>query len=83
MVRFFGRKEKVDAGLKRTREGVFGKLLGVLSRSTITDETWQELEEALIAADGGAKLGTDILARVQERVDALRGADEGEAPSPR
>ena len=66
MVRLFGRKAKVDVGLKKTREGVFGKLLGVLSRSSITDDTWQELEEALIAADVGAKLALDILARVRE-----------------
>ena len=80
MVRLFGRKEKVDAGLRKTREGVFGKLLGVLSRSTITDDTWQELEEALIAADVGAKLAMDILARVRERCERERVKDGAAVP---
>ncbi|MSQ25520.1 MAG: signal recognition particle-docking protein FtsY [Dehalococcoidia bacterium] len=78
MVRLFGRKAKVDVGLKKTREGVFGKLLGVLSRSSITDDTWQELEEALIAADVGVKLALDILARVRERCER-EGVKDGTA----
>lgn len=80
MVRLFGRKEKVDAGLKRTREGLFGKLLGALSRSTITEGTWEELEEALIAADVGAKLAMDILDRVRGRCERERVKDGAAVP---
>ena len=51
----FRRREKVDAGLKKTRQAFFGRIAGLLSRSTVDEELWEELEEALISADAGAK----------------------------
>jgi fused signal recognition particle receptor len=52
--------------LGRTRSLFAGYLSSVRSRSRIDDETWEELEEALILADVGAELTTQIL-------DDLRG----------
>ena len=74
----FRRRDKVDAGLKKTRETFFGRIAGLLSRSTVDDELWDELEEALISADVGAKLAMDLIARVRTRAKS-EGASTGEA----
>jgi fused signal recognition particle receptor len=42
----------------------------VLSRSAITKETWDELEEALIRADVGVQPTTDLLDHVKAQVEA-------------
>jgi fused signal recognition particle receptor len=52
--------------LGRTRSLFAGYLSSVRSRARIDEETWEELEEALILADVGAELTTQIL-------DDLRG----------
>ena len=48
-----------------TLAGAFG---GVRSRSGITDETWDDLEEALLRADVGIGVTTALLDGVRERV---------------
>ena len=73
----FRRREKVDAGLKKTRDTFFGRIAGLLSRSTVDDDLWDELEEALISADTGAKLTIDLLERVRGRAKSA-GAATGE-----
>ena len=79
MVRLFGRKkEKVEAGIARTRRGLFGRIAGLLDRSSIDDALWDELEEALIGADVGATLAMRLLERVKERGHQEH-ADEGAA----
>ena len=78
MVRLFGRKEKVDAGLKKTRESFFGRVAGLLNRPTLDDSLWDELEEALISADAGATLTMDLLDRVRTR-SSKEGARDGGA----
>ena len=75
---FFRRREKVEAGLKKTRETFFGRIAGLLSRSTVDEALWEELEEALISADAGAKLTIDLLERVRARAKSA-GATTGEA----
>ena len=68
MVRLFGRrKEKIDVGVEKSRKGWFGRITGLLDRSTIDDTLWDELEEALISADVGAALAMRLLERVKER----------------
>ena len=68
MVRLFGRrKEKIDVGVEKSRKGWFGRITGLLDRSTIDDALWDELEEALISADVGAALAMRLLERVKER----------------
>ena len=74
---FFRRREKVEAGLKKTRETFFGRIAGLLSRSTVDEALWEELEEALISADAGAKLTIDLLERVRARAKSA-GASTGE-----
>jgi fused signal recognition particle receptor len=51
--------------------GVFSGYLGsVLSRSKIDDETWDELEEALLRADVGVGTTTRLLDELREQVSA-------------
>ena len=78
MVRLFGRKEKIDAGLKKTRQSWFGRIAGLLERRSVDEEVWEELEEALISADTGVKLATSLLERVRRRCDR-DGAMDGKA----
>src|SRR6185295_10018720 len=48
---------------------VFGEYVGsVLSRSKIDNDTWDDLEEALIRADVGVGPTTDLLDAVRARV---------------
>ena len=78
MVRLFRRKEKIDAGLKKTRQSWFGRIAGLLDRRSVDEEVWEELEEALISADTGVKLATSLLERVRRRCDR-DGAMDGKA----
>jgi len=51
--------------------GLFAGYIGsVLSRTTIDDETWDELEEALVRADVGVAATTALLDDLRERVKA-------------
>jgi fused signal recognition particle receptor len=52
--------------------GYFGS---VLSRSAIDQETWDELEEALILADVGAGLTTELLDDLRDKVKAEKITD--------
>ncbi|MFM7618418.1 MAG: signal recognition particle-docking protein FtsY [Bacteroidota bacterium] len=63
------KKEKLDLGLERTREGFFGKLARLVTgRATIDDDMLDELEEVLITSDVGVATTEKIIQRVQERV---------------
>jgi len=71
--------------LARARSAFSGAFGGILGRSAITDETWDELEEALLRADVGLAVADalldDLKARVksneietpQQLLDALQG----------
>ena len=51
--------------------GLFSGYLGsIRSRGRIDDETWDELEEALIRADVGIEPTTDLLDSLRDRVKA-------------
>jgi fused signal recognition particle receptor len=56
-----GRMARARAALA----GVFG---GVLSRKGITDETWDDLEDALLVADVGIGVATELLDGLREHV---------------
>lgn len=49
-----------DAGLRQARAGFGDRLRSILGRG-LDDRTWEELEEALIAADVGVRLATDLV----------------------
>jgi fused signal recognition particle receptor len=54
--------------LAKARSTFSGYLGSVLSRSDITEETWEELEEALIRADVGVALTTQLLDELRSTV---------------
>src|SRR5438270_7501635 len=54
--------------LGKARSLLSGYVGSVLSRSTIDDETWDELEEALVRADVGVAATTALLDDLRERV---------------
>jgi fused signal recognition particle receptor len=71
---FFGlfskeKKETLDKGLEKTKEGFFSKLTKILiGKSKVDDEVLDNLEEILIGADVGVATTLKIVERIQERV---------------
>ncbi len=53
-------------GLRKTREGFFGKISGMLKGKKLDRETLEELEELLITADVGVETTEYILERIGE-----------------
>ena len=68
-----------EQGVAKTRQGMFGRLRGMLGRP-LSDEEWEEVEEALIAADLGAVLAAQVVERARARrdVETPRAAVEAE-----
>ncbi|MEA3075393.1 MAG: fused signal recognition particle receptor [Actinomycetota bacterium] len=58
--------------LGKARSLLAGYVGSVLSRTDIDNETWDELEEALVRADVGVGLTTDLLDELSNRVKAER-----------
>ena len=61
-------REKTVQSLKRTREALAEKISDVFDRPEFDDRLWDELEEALIAADVGVNVTTKIVAGTRARV---------------
>lgn len=63
------KKEKLDKGVEKSREGLmqkFGKTFA--GKSQVDDATLDELEEILITSDVGVKTTLDIITRIEKRV---------------
>ncbi len=62
-------KKALDAGLEKTRQGLFSRLTrAVAGRSKIDDEMLDELEEILISSDVGVDTTVSIIRRIEDRV---------------
>lgn len=62
-------KQKLEAGLEKTRSSFFGKLnVLVRGKDRIDDEVLDDLEEVLVTSDVGVQTTVDIIERLQERV---------------
>jgi len=73
------KKEKLDSGLQKTKEGVWGKIArAVAGKSKVDDDVLDNLEEAFITSDVGVDTTLKIIDRIQDRVarDKYVGADE-------
>lgn len=72
-MRFFSlfskeKKQTLDKGLEKTKEGVWGRLKrAVMGRKTIDDDFLDELEEIFITSDVGAETTLRIIERIQAR----------------
>jgi fused signal recognition particle receptor len=63
------KKESLDKGLEKTREGIFSKITkAIAGKSKIDDTFLDELEGILIASDVGVDTTLKIIKRVEERV---------------
>ncbi len=62
--------KKFGFGLKKTRDGMTGRIEDVLGAyEEITDDLYDDLEEALIMGDVGMKTATDIVEELRKRVN--------------
>jgi fused signal recognition particle receptor len=63
-----GRLARLRARLARS-QGAFGRgLLALLSRDTIDEDTWEEIEDTLLTADLGVAPTQELVARLRTRV---------------
>ena len=79
--KFFSKdkKETLDKGLERTKQGVFAKIAhAIAGKSTIDDEILDNLEEVFITSDVGVETTLKKIDRIQKRVsrDKYVGAEE-------
>lgn len=76
------KKETLDKGLEKTREGFFSKLTkAIIGKSTIDDSVLDNLEEILVSSDVGVETTLRIVERVQKRVAKDKYAGTGELNS--
>lgn len=54
--------------LGRTATAIAGSVMGIRQRGTITSDTWDELEEALLQADVGVQVTSSLLHGLREQV---------------
>ena len=73
--RLFGRKEektaddeKIEESLQKTRSGVFSQIGSLFRENEVTEELWEELEEALIVADVGVDTTMELVESTRQRV---------------
>ena len=63
------KKEKLDSGLEKTREGMWGKIThAVAGKSKVDDEVLDNLEEAFITSDVGVDTTLKVIKQLEERV---------------
>lgn len=78
----FKKKESVDAGVKKSREGIMAKLAKVVAgKSKIDDRFLDDLEEVLITSDVGVKTTLAIIERIEQRVAKDKYVDQAELQS--
>jgi len=70
---FFGlfsreKKENLDKGLEKTKEGFFKRITRIIvGKTTIDNDTLDQLEEILISADVGVNTTINIIQKIEER----------------
>lgn len=63
------KKEDLDKGLEKTKEGLLGKLTrAIAGKSKVDEEVLDELENALISSDVGLETTIKIIKKIEERV---------------
>jgi len=77
MMRFFGRKERTQEGVRRTRETWFGRIAQLFQSDQVDEGIWDELEETLISADVGVATTQAIIQRTREALTQAEGQGEG------
>ena len=63
------KKEKLDQGLEKSKESMFGKLSrAIAGKDKVDDEVLDELEEVLVTSDVGVQTTIKIIERIEDRV---------------
>ena len=76
------KKEDLDKGLEKTKEGLLGKLTrAIAGKSKVDEEVLDGLEEALISSDVGLDTTIKIIKRIEERVAKDKFTTSGELNS--
>ncbi|HEY8301012.1 MAG TPA: signal recognition particle-docking protein FtsY [Jatrophihabitans sp.] len=73
-----GRLLRLRARLARSQNTLGRGLLSVLSRERLDDQAWEEVEEALLAADVGVRPTTEIVEALRTRTKVLGTRSQGE-----
>jgi fused signal recognition particle receptor len=73
-----GRLVRLRARLARSQNLLGRGLLAVLSRDTLDDEAWDEIEEALLSADVGVAATTEIVDNLRTKTKVLGTRSEGD-----
>ena len=86
---FFGKlfsrekKEKLDTGLQKTKEGVWSKIThAVAGKSKIDDDVLDNLEEVFITSDVGVETTLKIIERIEARVKRDKYVNSSELNDP-
>jgi fused signal recognition particle receptor len=74
-----GRLAALRGRLARSQSGLGSVLLSLLSRATLDDETWEEIEDALITADVGVTPARQITDELKTKMKVAGSRDVGEA----
>ena len=59
--------DEFRTGLGKFRQSFFGRLQQALGSTSVTDETWEDLEAVLVQADVGTATTEQVISRVRER----------------
>lgn len=71
--------QALDAGLERSRTGLFGRITrAIAGKTSIDDEVLDELEEILVSSDVGVDTTLRIIERIQARVKRDKYVGTGE-----
>ena len=73
------KKDDLDKGLEKTKEGFFSKITkAVAGKSKVDDEVLDNLEEALVSSDVGLQTTIKIIKRIEERAAKEKYVSTGE-----
>lgn len=63
------KKEKLEQGVEKSRDGLLNKISkSIAGKDTVDDTTLDEIEDALITSDVGVKTTIEIINRIEKRV---------------
>lgn len=63
------KKEKLDQGLEKSKESMFGKLSrAIAGKDKVDEDVLDQLEEVLVSSDVGVQTTIKIIERIEERV---------------
>ncbi len=62
--------ENTEQGIRRTRDTWFGRVTQLFHSNSVSNKTWEELEEALISSDVGVNTALELVERAREQTGA-------------